>query len=152
MRGLLCGVLLSGVVALVGACSGGPDKFKEQRPKVVPAGGAVTYKSQPVDGATVTFAPEDTAKGVAAAAITGPDGKFVLKAFDPDEGAVPGKYKVSIVKIEVIPAPPAGHDAVSRPPTKKYHVPQKYEDPEKSGLKAEVVDGQKNDFPFDLND
>ena len=151
MRGPTCGVLLSSAFALVIGCSGGPDKFKEQRPKVIPATGRVTYKDQPVEGATVTFAPEGGV-GVAAVAITEPDGKFVLKAFDPDEGAVPGKYKVSIVKIEVIPAPPAGHDAVSRPPTKKYHVPQKYEDPEKSGLKAEVADGQKNDFPFDLKD
>lgn len=151
MRGpifTLC--LVSGLLFVVGC--GGSDAAKSARPKVVPATGLVKYKGQPVADATVVFVPDSPA-GVAANATTDGDGKFVLKAFDPDEGAVPGKYKVTVSKVEIpLPAPRASHDEVIKPVVPKYLVPQKYEDPEKSGLTAEVVDGQKNEFEFDLKD
>lgn len=128
------------------------DPAKNARPKVVPATGLVTYKGQPVADAIVVFVP-DPSTGVPANATTDGEGKFILKAFDPDEGAVPGKYKVTVSKVEIPPPPPsAGHDQVLKPVLPKYHVPQKYEDPEKSGLTAEVVEGQPNDFKLELKD
>ncbi len=62
----------------------------------VPVEGSVTLEGQPVDGGTITFAPEEyiengTTRTVVTADIKG--GKYSL---DASHGAEPGKYRVEI--------------------------------------------------------
>ncbi len=63
----------------------------------VPAGGKVTYKGAPVEGAIVTFVPEEA--GRTATATTAVGGVFSLTTVD-STGAMPGKYKVTVDKVD----------------------------------------------------
>ena len=162
-----CGIrllVLAGLCVCVGC--GGNAGIKG----LVNVTGTVNYQGKPVDGATVSFAPEGT--GRAASGRTDASGKFRLTTLNENDGALPGKYKVSVSKVENLDAASqltaedmakmvgGGKAAPSGPtPSKggqsggiKHHVPEKYETPDKSGLTAEVTDGGANDFTFDLVD
>lgn len=85
------------MVASVGCAPG--QKFK-----TVPVSGKVTYKGAPVDGATVAFLQESQA-GVASHTCTGQtdaQGVYKLMTFEtpakPVDGAIPGKYMVTVTK------------------------------------------------------
>src|SRR5262245_31335728 len=64
----------------------------------VPVSGKVTYKGQPVSGATVSFIPDG--EGRPATAITAADGGYKLTTLDAD-GAMPGQYSVVVRKSDV---------------------------------------------------
>jgi hypothetical protein len=136
-------------------CGNHVDPHLADWPAVVPAEGVVKYNVQPLDGATVVFSP--TAGGEhGGSALTGADGKFVISAFPPDPGAVPGSYKVSVTKMS-IPATPEvtaeSHDA-EVPPTEapKPLIPEQYADPARSGLTADIPQAGKQDLVFELKD
>ena len=132
--------------------------------------GTVTYQGKPVEGATVAFTPEG--QGRAASGRTDASGKFSLTTLNANDGAVPGKYKVAVAKVENLDAAAqitaedmakmvAGGQGAPAGPTPrsgakqggmKHHVPEKYENAETSGLTADVTDGGPNDFKFDLTD
>lgn len=145
----------SGLLLLSAAgCGSSGDEWTAKRPAVVPAQGVVTYQGKPVEGATVVLSPV-AAGGPAydAAAMTNSDGQFELSAFQPDPGAVPGKYKVAISKVEgpAASTKPLGHDEIAPNLGKtKYLVPQKYGNPETSGLTIEIPDEGKTDIKFEL--
>jgi hypothetical protein len=147
--------LFCGLSILGSGCGKAPDQWEAKRPKVVPASGIVKYSGEPVAGATVVFSPVN-AEGIAASAITDSAGHFELIAFPPNKGAVSGQYKVSVTKIEM-PAVPkaakgaeAGHDETpSGPP--KYLIPEKFGDPETSGLSADIPPEGKKDFNITMN-
>ena len=63
----------------------------------VPASGKVTYKGAPVEGAIVTFVPQGN--GRTATATTRAGGVFSLTTVD-SSGALPGKYRVTVDKVE----------------------------------------------------
>jgi hypothetical protein len=147
-------------VALAGCGSDGVD--------LVDVRGKVTYKDQPVEGATVSFFPE---KGPLATGQTNADGEYTLST-GGKAGAVLGDHKVSITKFsgamanapEQSDQPPDGPIDPSKDPLAtamqdaaggelKSEVPQKYAAPETSGLKATVTsDESKNVFDFPLTD
>jgi len=130
-KGLALGLALLGT--LLGGCGGGDEG------RVVPAGGKVTYKGEPIAKGTVVFTPD---KGrPATGAIE--NGSFILSTYAEGDGALPGKYKVGVVVTEEVPT--KGGDN-----TTKYIVPQKYSDPEQSGLTAEVPSGGKKDLQIDV--
>jgi len=64
----------------------------------LPVNGIVTMDEQPLDGAAVTFFPDDKAATVGGAARTGSDGKFVVVGPKGEHGLVPGTYKVTVSK------------------------------------------------------
>jgi len=109
--------------------------------------GTVTYKGQPLERVSVGFFPE---KGRPASGRTDAQGKFTLSTFVPGDGAVPGRHTVTIV--EVYDRPPKGTPEFEKwkPPPPRF--PAKYSDAQKSKLTAEVKQGQKNDFTFNLTD
>lgn len=143
-------------------------KKNTKQPDTAKVTGTVTYKGEPVEGATVTFLPAESkdmmskGKGNAAYAITNKDGKFTLKTFSPDDGAVPGKYIVTVTKFEKKPVesvpdtdsadykPPGENDAPPKPP--KNELPAKYADIKTSDLNAEVHADTENQFDFNLKD
>ena len=137
----------------VWGCGGGTDPNLANRPAVVPAEGVVNFKGAPLEGATVIFSP--TAGGAnGASASTDADGKFVLSAFPPDTGAVPGSYQVAITKMSIADtaASPASHDAEGPVATPKPLIPERYSNPASSGLTAEIPASGKQDLKFDLTE
>src|SRR5262245_36469978 len=118
--------------------------------------GKVTYKGQPVEGATVSSVPDGT--GRAATAITTAGGTYDLMTLD-SPGAIPGQYTVLVRKTEVPPAstqPVSMEDALKLnnrpPPPPKELLPAKYGDATKSPLKSEVKKGQSNSIDLQLTD
>jgi hypothetical protein len=145
------------LIVFVSGCSGG----LKDRPPIVPVSGSVKYKGQPVEGAIVTFVTEKSPR--TSTGVTDAEGKFQLTTFDTNDGAVVGENLVSIVKNE-----PAAPDAPKMDPMAyakamqsgqgmpkfqpKSTIPAKYADPKSSGLKRTVVEGEVNEFNFDLTD
>ena len=128
---------------------------------VVPVSGTVTYQGKPVEGANVIFAPEAPAAR-SASGTTEADGRFQLTTLQPDDGALCGKYKVAISKVQVANAMTA-EEMTSAEARKKFEknggppkldvkseLPEDYQDAASSGLTAEVTDSGANDFTFDL--
>ena len=80
-------------IALVATGCGGPDPSAG----CIPVSLTVTMKGQPVEGAQVTFSADGegarTCQGT-----TDENGKAVVGTFSTDDGALPGKYKVSVSK------------------------------------------------------
>ncbi len=150
------GIAVLGVVVLVFAgCSGGGGG-----PALTPAKGKVTFKGQPLSGATVNFI---SSSGEVASGTTDAAGAFSLSTRGRS-GAAPGEYKVTIVKTSggsdgptSGPKPEDMYKMASKKggaePTIKSEIPEKYADAQKSGLSATVAtDGSKNDFQFDLSE
>lgn len=122
------------------------------------AKGKVTYKGQPVEGATVVFSPVDQT-GRAASGLTDAQGNFNLTTLEAGDGALAGQYKVSISKTTTAGKANMTPDEAratlsSGKPTllpRDEGLPVKYKN-DAGGLTAEVTSGGKNDFTFDLVD
>ncbi len=112
------------------------------------AGGTVTLNGQPVEGANVYFSPQRG--GRAAYGVTDSRGGFRLKTSPTISGAMPGAYGVGIAKQRAEAT--AGKDirSSSSAPKLTNELPDHYREPAKSGLKAEIKAGEKNEFQFDL--
>ena len=65
-----------------------------------PVRGVVTLEGTPVAGATVLFMPDGQGGGRPASGFTSSDGTFRLTTYKPDDGALPGEYRVLIQKTE----------------------------------------------------
>jgi hypothetical protein len=107
MRRSVCGqsLALAATLAALG-CGGGSGP--------VPVRGVVKLDGQPVANASVVFIPE-TPGGREAYGSTDATGAFRLTTTKPDDGALPGKYKVVIQP----PAPAGGStpfDSTDKPP------------------------------------
>lgn len=159
----LCGGLLLGVAGC------GEDAGVTDRPATVPVSGVVTMGGNPVEGATVTFhagvpAPGQPAQGNSAVGQTDAEGRFQLKTFEGNDGAVPGEYVVTISKYEAAAAGggnssnPAEEPADYKPPTAeelaasapKSLLPEKYASAKTSDQKANVKAEGENEFTFAL--
>jgi hypothetical protein len=95
------------------------------RPKRVPVSGQVLIDGQPLTFGFVRFAPPDSRPS------TGEldrNGHFALTCFEPGDGAVTGKHKVTVMGQEAI-----GHETI------KWHAPKKYANPSTSGLEQEIT-------------
>jgi len=136
--------------AIVVGCSGGPAA-NPNRPATVAVSGTVTYNGQPVDGATVAFLPQKP-DGTGASGLTDAAGKFTLTAFEPGDGAVPGSYLVTVTKTEAQGGGEVQENSEATPTAPKSLLPEKYGNPQVSGLTAEVKEGEKTEFVFELKD
>lgn len=138
-------------------------------PKTYKATGTVTLNGKPVEGATVTFYPVDgTGSSIG---VTDSSGKYSLTTYRSNDGAVPGQYKVSIVKVPAGAPPaktalPAGQlasgdlDASYVPPPvtniaesdsePKSEIPAQYANADTSALRGTITasDDNVNDFPL----
>lgn len=135
---------ISLVCAIIwGGCS------KQKGPATAQVTGTVMLDGVPVEGANVLFAPpvgSDDAR-LASQAVTDSTGRYQLQThigggkFKP--GVVPGKYDITIVKLDT-----AAIKNMLSPP--KNLLPTKYADPKTSQLKADIVEGKPNDVPLTL--
>ncbi|HCO23412.1 MAG: hypothetical protein CME31_11275 [Gimesia sp.] len=153
----------------VGCSSNTPDT-----PETVPVSGTVSYQGKPLPGASVIFLDSSAASSQTGTlnTITDDSGQFELKSYfgarTVKNGAVPGTYKVTILKM----VPPgemtedeyeakvaeadkivSGGGVLSQeqtPPELKQLIPRKYSDASLSQLEAKVMPDQENEFQFDL--
>jgi len=146
----IIGVVLLAVALAVAGCG------QDSEIHTVPVSGKVTYKGQPIKGATVSFIPDGDARP--ATAISGPGGTYRLMTLDTP-GATPGLYTVVVRKNDLpleSTKPVSMEDAVklnSRPPPPpKELLPAKYADSARSPLKFEVKAGQTNAIDLQLAD
>ncbi len=92
--------LLTGALCLAG--------FGCQDPhRPVPVAGTVTLDGVPVEGAMVSFIREgsDGKEGRMAYGNTDATGQFRLTTLQPNDGALPGSYRVIVTKSEPVPPP-----------------------------------------------
>jgi hypothetical protein len=126
-RHTLCVLGACCLVALSGCRGDGP----------VPVTGTVTYKGTPLAQGTITFTPEEGR--VAFGKIK--DGKIVeVTTHTLDDGAAKGRNRVSIRSIS------NPDDMYAKQVSL---IPEKYGDPNTSGLTAELASGT-NELSFDL--
>ncbi len=139
------------------------------RPTLAPASGRVTLAGAPVAGATVSFQP--VAGGRPCSGLTDSDGVYRITSYEENDGAPVGEHRVVIIKIagagasapaEAAPAEdpslslstmegPGEDGQPPRQPETQYLVPQKYSNPETSGLTVNVPDGGSDTLNFDLS-
>jgi hypothetical protein len=81
--------------------------------------GVVTLEGEPLSEATVLFMP-DGAGGRPASGFTSSDGVFRLTTFQPDDGALPGNYRVLVRKTAAAPDPKAAEQAAGERAWAKY--------------------------------
>jgi hypothetical protein len=157
------------VITLVGLMTlGFTGCGKKNSLDTVPISGTVKLDGQPVEGASVVFAPSGGG-GQAASGVTDSSGKYELTTVDPNDGALPGSYIVMISKTVASPtameqavkpgmtpeeATKAAYDAKDKAganlePDLKEHLPAKYKTGA-GGLTAEVTKGGKTEWNWDL--
>ena len=135
MRAVYLALTVLPLLALIGC---GPSSG------AVKVTGKVTYKGAAAEGAEVLFMPDS---GRPAVGVTDASGAFTLTTEAPNDGALPGSYKVGIGEYyppgKTPPMPSPGQVIPSK-------FPSKYSNPQSSGLTADVSKSGKNDFIFEL--
>jgi len=146
------------LLALLGVTGCGDDSGLGKRYSV---SGTVTYNGQPVEEGQISFVPVDQTKQLAANGFI-QDGHYSLTTVSPQDGALPGEYKVTITSKEADNSQVArtimekGGGArqaeVGKATAKaKDRVPAKFQLPETSGLTAKVEE-HSNTIDFPLKD
>jgi hypothetical protein len=115
--------------------------------------GHVTYKGKPVPTAHVSFTPVE---GVSRAAegVTDANGRYALGTFSANDGALPGKYRVTIMARGPDRPPKPGETGSGMPGEMMPGdpiIPMKYFRADSSGLTFEVKRGS-NAANFELGD
>jgi hypothetical protein len=108
--------------------------------------GKVSYRNRALNAGTIVFTPDPTrgAAGDPVWADIGPDGSYHLKG-GATPGLAPGWYRVTVAAVE--PGQPALGQRFAMP---RSLLPDKYRDPELSGLACEVRQGRENSINFNL--
>lgn len=128
--------MILSVICVASGCGGATT------PQPVPVQGTVFWKGVPMTTGRVQFVPKDPTVGRPAAGDVDKSGNYELSTFKPGDGAIPGKYKIQVFPF----------DFNAEVTAKVYKdIPEKYQDPEQSGLEAEVASKPKlQKFDFDL--
>jgi hypothetical protein len=131
---------LLGLLLLAG-CQGQPPDLTQVR-------GKVWYKGAVLKGGTIVFTPDASRghRGDPACAEIQPDGSYQLKTGD-NHGAAPGWHRVTIAAVSPGTTSLKGHPYNPLP---RSLLPDRYRDPELSGLRCEVKPNQPNTIDFQL--
>jgi hypothetical protein len=140
-RHSLCVIVMVAFGLSAAGCSSRVDKWAAKRPKTYPAKGRVLWDGKPEEGIVVSL--ESKAHNVSAIAITDSTGAFTLKTFKTGDGAVAGEHAVRLEKRIV-------KDPSAEIVVEVIVLPQKYADPQTSGLTATVVEKGPNEFTFEV--
>jgi hypothetical protein len=151
---------LAAVGAAVEGCAGPANKLG-----TVAAGGVVTYRGEPLGGATVTLAPQQGQRP--AVGLSDATGRFQLTTLATGDGAMPGGYKVTVTKTDEAEVPKnvaemsveemrAYEALMMKGPMKLKEpeelLPAQYRDQETTPLSCEVKATGDNEFVFELTD
>jgi hypothetical protein len=148
------------VVVLCVGCAGGKGSG------TVPVTGKVTLNGAPAEGVAVSFISDGG--GPSAVGVTDESGQYSLTTTAKDDGAMPGRYRVTLAKYQgsdsataqsgevhadydITNEYPAGYDesAAALAAPSKNLLNDRYADPNTSGFTAEVAEGP-NTHNFDL--
>jgi hypothetical protein len=153
--------LICSIVALGVAVFPGCGNQKPSVPKTYPVSIKVTYRGQPVAGANVTLVPQ-AQSGTGAAGATDATGVAKMALPGVADGAIPGKYGVTITKVESTQSDPnmspeefnkqQKAKSTATPSSPKHLIPVKYLSPQASRLECEVTDKADQVFEFNLAD
>lgn len=132
--------LLTALSVLTG-CGSGDDG-----PKLTNVTGTVTIDGEPATSGTVAFAPVDGLGNTATGTVDS-DGQFEMSTHRPGDGVAPGKYKVGISIVDT----PAHGDADGTLHAATYRTPEKYMNPELSGLVVEIEDKASQTVTFEVD-
>jgi hypothetical protein len=94
------------------------------RPERVPVSGRVLIDGQPLAHGSVMFVPDH---GRSAGGSLDKDGRFTLTCYEPNDGVIPGKYRVKVSGVEFLSET-----------SQKWHAPKKYADERTSGFEFEI--------------
>jgi len=153
-----CGALLAATMLGCGSDDGLGRRYSVY--------GTVKYKGEPVEKGVINFMPDD-ANGRAASGLI-ENGSYTLSTNGDRDGALPGKYKVTVVSKQVDMAKAEqlfkekakGKMENSIVPkdfmikatkSAKNVIPARYSTPQTSKLTADVKE-QSNSIPFELTD
>ena len=112
----------------------------DRGPKLGMVSGKITWEGNPLEGATITFAPEN---GLASRDRTGPDGSYKLKFADGRYGTMLGENNVTIETYRVGAEGPDGNPVIH-----PEILPAKYH--AESEMTRTVEPGEQV-FDFELN-
>lgn len=127
-----CGRLFCAIAAL--ALAGCSRSHERETAQVL---GVVTLDGKPLTRGTVMFVPET---GRAGTGVIAADGSYTLTTYQPDDGALVGRHKVSV-------AIPLGSETAS---AQASPIPQRYMSADSSGLAFEVKAGEENRIDLKL--
>lgn len=122
-------------------------------PNLVPVTGTVLHQGSPVSDASVVFRAGDAV----ATAMTDSSGRFSLQTVGHGSGALPGTYRVMVVKVPDIEVTSEDisdvtqdewPDAADEPDNL---LPPQYADLHNTPLEATVVVGEANNFTLELD-
>jgi hypothetical protein len=119
-------------------------------PGTIPVRGKVIYAGRPLTEGEVLYNPVDDS-GRRARGVIQSDGTFRLTTLQNGDGALPGEYRITVVAYAPHPGEPGRTEAAETPgrvvPTIKrgFLIPERYTDPETSGLR-DVVDKQHSGY------
>ena len=110
-----------------------------------PVDGKVSYRGSPLRGGSIVFIPDASrgSSGPLAHASIQADGSYHLET-DGSPGAPAGWYRITVVAV-VDSFYPGGRESVPHS-----ILPEKYGDPDISGLACEVRPGRDNKINFNL--
>jgi hypothetical protein len=133
------------VAAVLGILAAGCDTVAAQPARVR---GKISYKGEPLPSGMIVFTPDASrgGSGPLACADVQPDGTYELRS-EEGPGVPPGWYRVAVVAVEAS-APTTEGQGFTIP---KSLLPEKYRDPEVSGLSCEVKAARENTINFNLD-
>lgn len=117
-------------------------------PKTVKAEGVVTLDGSPVANATISFISEK--HQYHATGNTDADGRFAMRAFPSKTGAVPGDYRVELMKSVAGDRPPGASEDEPVVVNLRNELPSKYASMATSQLTASVPEAGTNQLLFEL--
>lgn len=132
-------------MSLVGC---GPSEPTAEILKTVPASGILTYQGKPLANHDVTFFPTDGRRP--ASSRTDDHGKFTLGTNGPDDGAVTGTHKVAITGPGPTFVGEPGKEDPSNIQLPKATIPDKFSNPETSGLTQAIPESGAADIKIEL--
>lgn len=149
------------VVAVGLAISPGCGSDKPDLPQTYPASVKILYHDSPVEGANVTLVPQEQS-GRGASGVTDASGVAKLGLAGLADGAVPGKYWVTVSKVDMQASDPnmsaeefrkqQSAQSTGAPSGPKHLLPMKYLSAQSNGLECTVTEQPDQTFEFKLAD
>ena len=127
--------MLSLHVAIAGACLLTLSGCFDGLPQRVPVSGTVLIDGKPLTKGSIMVIPMGERP---AGASIGPDGRFTLTTYEPNDGVITGTHYVTVFSTEHL------NDRETR-----WLAPKKYGDPQTSGLSV-TIDGPTDDLIINL--
>lgn len=154
-------LVVCSVVALGLVVSAGCGKPKVDVPKTYPVSIKIAHRGKPVEGASVTLVPQ-AQSGRGASGVTDAGGVAKMGLPGLAEGAAPGKYRVTVSKVEGAQGNAATtaeefykqqeSNPAAAPSSPKQVLPAKYLSAESGALECTVTEQPNQVYEFNLTD